>query len=96
MISQWFTSYLSGRTQAIVADGFLSNSLYKGVPQRSIFSILDPLLFTVFINNIVPFSLPCNIHFYADDIILYSNGPTLNVSKTDLQSFSSTSLTIGL
>ncbi len=81
----WFRNYLSGRTQAVVADGSRSSllSVDKGVPQGS---ILGPLLFTLYINNIFPSSVSCNFHYYADDTILYSTGPTLETSVMNLQS----------
>ena len=81
---KWFSNYLTGRTQSVVADGFKSNSLLinKGVPQGS---ILGPLLFTLYINNIILPSLHCDVHFYADDTILYSLGPTIEVATANLQ-----------
>ena len=45
---EWFTSYLTGRTQYVEIDGISSDilSLSTGVPQGS---ILDPLLFLIYI-----------------------------------------------
>jgi len=80
----WFSNYLTGRTQVVSADGVRSNSLvlHKDVPQGS---ILGPLLFSLYVNNIVPSFLTCNIHYYADDT-KYSIAPTLKSAVDYLQS----------
>lgn len=63
-------SYLSGRSQAVVVGGTSSDlvELTSGVPQGS---ILGPLLFSLFINDLpltVKFS---SLHMYADDVQIY-------------------------
>ena len=64
----WFTSYLSDRTQRVAGNGGLSDSfpLAQGVPQGS---CLGPLLLTVYTSelfDIVGRHLP-SVHSYADD-----------------------------
>ena len=64
---EWFTSYLSGRSQQVAVNGGLSSSflLKQGVPQGS---CLGPVLFTIYTSKmfeIVEKHLP-SVHCYAD------------------------------
>ena len=76
-----FTSYLSNRKQCTVIDGVKSNLLEitAGVPQGS---RLGPLLFIIYINDIVE-GLECEILIFADDCSLLANGrdPTETVEQ---------------
>ncbi|KAK3096455.1 hypothetical protein FSP39_000336 [Pinctada imbricata] len=65
----WFGSYLWGRTQRVVIDGSSSSYLEikAGVPQGS---ILGPLLFVIYINDIVE-NIGSHIRLFADDTSLY-------------------------
>ena len=66
-------SYLSNRKQQIKVNGILSSwaDIQKGVPQGS---ILGPLLFNVFINDIFYFVKKSSLYNYADDnTLLFSN-----------------------
>ena len=65
----WFTSYLKGRRQRIVLPGESSNwsSVNASVPQVS---ILGPLLFLIYINDIVE-NINSSIRLFADDTSLY-------------------------
>ncbi|MCG8033360.1 MAG: reverse transcriptase family protein, partial [Candidatus Thiodiazotropha taylori] len=66
---KWFASYLSDRKQKVVLPGAQSNwnSIHAGVPQGS---ILGPLLFLLYINDIVT-DIGSNIRLFADDTSLY-------------------------
>ena len=65
----WVKSYLSGRKQRVVINGKESTvlDLKAGVPQGS---ILGPLFFLIFINDIVN-DIGCRIKLFADDTSLY-------------------------
>ena len=84
----WFTSYLDNRKQKVVLNGKTSSikKLHAGVPQGS---ILGPLLFLIFINDISS-NLASEIHQFADDTTLLDpyHNPTLSAHKinADLKS----------
>ena len=73
LANQWFKSYLSGRTQFTSVNGYASETrdMKYGVPQGS---VLGPLLFLIYINdlhNAIKFS---TVHHFADDTnLLVSN-----------------------
>ena len=66
---EWFTDYLSDRQQRVTLQGHTSNwkSIRAGVPQGS---VLGPLLFLIYINDIVS-NLQCSARLFADDTTLY-------------------------
>ena len=66
---QWFTDYLNNRKQRVVLPGDFSHwaNLKAGVPQGS---ILGPLLFLIYINDIVR-NINSSIRLFADDTSLY-------------------------
>ena len=67
---EWFEDYLSNRFQRVVINGQNSEwgSINAGVPQGS---VLGPLLFLVYINDIVFTVSHCNVRLYADDTCLF-------------------------
>jgi len=77
----WFTSYLCNRKQFVFANGAVSdNEFIKcGVPQGS---ILGPLLFTVYVNDMCRDVLS-DLYLYADDSMLLVSGKSVTeIEKT--------------
>ena len=72
VLYEWFCSYLTGRKQCVIIEGDLSDwcDVASGVPQGS---ILGPLLFLMYINDMVEeLSESTNIALFADDAKIYS------------------------
>ena len=65
----WFRSYLSDRKQLTFIDGVQSDfcNITCGIPQGS---ILGPLLFTIYINDLPSCNLFSKPRMYADDTAL--------------------------
>lgn len=84
-------SYLTDRSQCVEVGNDKSSylPLFSGVPQGS---ILGPLLFSAYINDVTSVLKFCTPHLYADDLQIYLSGPpeyiALNTDKvnTDLSS----------
>jgi hypothetical protein len=87
---QWLGSYISAREQQVIIKNVISRkgNLKAGVPQRS---ILGPLLFLVFINDIADETIGlCRL--FADDTSIgekwYEMNSLCNMVNTDLKNIS--------
>ena len=81
----WLGDYLTGRKQCTVANNIVSTyeNIVCGIPQGS---VLGPLLFLVYINDISSVITNSKISMYADDTVIYISHTNLNVAITLLQS----------
>ena len=69
-VLKWFNSYLMERQQYVVVNGHVSDflSMTCGVPQRS---VLGPLLFLIYMNDLPYVSKVLQFYLFADDTSIY-------------------------
>ena len=81
-IVNWISDFLTGRTQRVRVDNEFSNSAHvlSGIPQGS---ILGPILFTVFINDISD-NIQSLCHIFADDTKIFNTVNNQNVLQADI------------
>ena len=90
-VLNWVKNYLAQRKQCTSANGITSSYLdiCCGVPQGS---ILGPLFFIVYINDIKSSLNSCKYLLYADDTVLYMTGDLYRSTvelQNDLSNFKS-------
>lgn len=75
--AQLVYSYLTERFQSVFNNGSFSSfaSIKSGVPQGS---ILGPIFFALYINDLPNVSKYCKIHIYADDVQIYLDCSTIS------------------
>ena len=82
IINDWFSSYLLGRSQVTEVDTYLSSKsqISCGVPQGS---VLGPLLFLIYINDIHNSSDKLSFYLFADDTnLLYADKNLKSLEET--------------
>ena len=80
----WFKSYLTDRQQLVKCNGKLSKlmNLSTGIPQGT---ILGPILFVLYANDIFHNLSEGTCIMYADDITLFVSGSSINQVQQRLQ-----------
>ena len=80
----WITSYLTDREQRTLANNVYSTSqlVQQGVPQGS---VLGPLFYVIYSNDIAEIIENSGFVFYADDTVLYSKQKSIHHAEAELQ-----------
>lgn len=81
---KWFESYISNRQQRTMVNGVYSRycDVTHGVPQGS---VLGPVLFLLYVNDIVHAVDPSSVYLYADDTVIYDSSQKLDEAYVRLQ-----------
>lgn len=79
------SSYLTGRTQSISVNGAISRPtlIQFGVSQGS---VLGPLLFIMYINDLPLVLRACSVELYADDAFIFPAGNSVRETESQLSS----------
>ena len=83
-VIDWIGSYLTNRQQRVLANSIYSNfkSVTQGVPQGS---VLGPLFYIVYANDLSKIFKKCEATYYADDTVLFTANVNFAESVQKLQ-----------
>lgn len=78
----WLRGFLSNRIQRVCVNGTFSawGDVTSGIPQGS---VLGPILFSIFINDL-PDNIVSNVMIFADDTKIYNSDSNSNILQEDL------------
>jgi len=78
----WIRNFLTNRQQRVMVNDSYSNwsNVVSGIPQGS---VLGPMLFTIFINDI-PVDIASSIKIFADDTKIYNTTHHCDIIQSDL------------
>ena len=81
---KWCTNYLANRLQQTLANGTVSPShkITCGVPQGS---VIGPLFFILYVNDIQFAVTGADVQLYADDTVIYAAGESGSLAARKLQ-----------
>ena len=83
-VVEWVKSYLTERKQRVLANDTYSSyqTVTQGVPQGS---VLGPLFYIVYANDLARIIKNCKIAMYADDAVLYISHPNNDIAVQRMQ-----------
>ena len=83
-MTNWIDSYLTCRQQRVFANGSYSSyqDIMQGVPQGS---VLGPLFYIIYANDLADIVKNCKIAMYADDTVIYISSRNFEVSVRKMQ-----------
>ena len=81
---KWFQSYLTGRMQVVDYNGKISEQkeISIGVPQGT---VLGPLLFLLYLNDLSHVINNASINIYADDVVIYMSNSSFSALRDEMQ-----------
>ena len=83
-VTEWVKNYLANRQQRVLANGTYSTyqQVTQGVPQGS---VLGPLFYIIYANDISKIIKHCEISMYADDTVLYISDYNYDTAARKMQ-----------